>query len=58
MYKFKLRNQVKKEAIKSNSNEKWNEWRKLKNKVNNRVRNERENQSNSEFVECEKYISR
>ena len=55
---MKERIRKRKQAKSSGENMDWESWRKLKNKVNNKVRNKHENQSNCEFVECEKGMCR
>ena len=54
---MKDRDKLKKQAKKTGNNSDWDSWRRLKNMVNNIVRNEHVNQLKTEFLECEKDLS-
>lgn len=53
----KQRNKIKREAKKGSDKQKWMEWRRLKNKVNNKIRDERKQHENNNFVITNKDIT-
>ena len=54
---MKERDRVKKRANRPKDNMDWEKWRRFKNRINNKVRDEQNNQSKKRFTEYEKDIT-